>query len=216
MQIFGYEIQKFFGRKGHFFFEGLYQRVNRQALAPFFQAWLRRKGWILDAGSGSGHLAKVMGLRNACFLDLAWEQLKRFQGTEATGRFIQGNLQQLPFQDNVFDEVICSNVLHYTGLAGLKELLRVTKTGGQLLLAFLEDSEFTRAATNLAAFWCLFPPMMRDARFIDLKKLGKLNIQIVDSATVVFFPPFFQVRRKLPRKGLVVFILEKVRVDKPR
>jgi hypothetical protein len=36
MHIFGYKIQQFYGAKGCFFFEGLYQQVNRQALAPFF------------------------------------------------------------------------------------------------------------------------------------------------------------------------------------
>ena len=212
MHIFGCEVQQYYGRKGYFFFEGLYQRVNRQALAPFFRPWLRQEGLILDAGSGSGYLAEVMGLKNACFLDLIWKQLKQCQDKWGPGRLIQGDLIQLPFHDDVFDEVICSNVLHYTGLAGLKELLRVTKPGGQLLLAFLEKSEFTRAAARLAVFLGLFPPLMRNARLIDLKEMPKLNIRIDDSATVVFFPPFFQAHRKLPRQGLVAFVLEKMRM----
>ncbi len=37
MHVFGSNVEKFFGQKGHFFFEGLYQSVNRQALAPFFR-----------------------------------------------------------------------------------------------------------------------------------------------------------------------------------
>lgn len=209
MLVFDHEVQQFYGRKGHFFFEGLYQRVNRQALAPFFRPWLRREGWVLDAGSGSGHLAEELGLRNACFLDLTWEQISRLRGTGRPGCFMQGDLQLLPYQDNIFDDVICSNVLHYTGLAGLKELLRVTKPGGRLLLAFLEGSEFTRAATRLAVFWGLFPPLMRDARFIALEDLAQLNIQIEDSATVVFIPPLFQARRELPRQGLVALALKK-------
>jgi SAM-dependent methyltransferase len=154
-----------------------------------------------------------MGLSNACFLDLTWEKIKRCQDKRGRGHFIQGDIQLLPFQNNVFDEVICSNVLHYTGLAGLKELLRVTKSGGQLLLAFLESSELTQRATHLAVFWGVFPTLMREARFIDLAELAQLNIQIVDSATVVFFPPFFQAFRKLPRKGLVAFVLKKLRKD---
>jgi SAM-dependent methyltransferase len=211
MQIFDHEVQLFYGRKGFSFFEALYQQVNRQALAPFFIPWLRKERWVLDAGSGSGNLAEIMGLKTPYFLDLTWEQLKWCRDKGTPGHFVQGDIQQLPFQDNVFDEVVCSNALHYTGLDGLKELLRVTKPGGQLLLAFLEGSEFTRLATRFAVFWNLFPPLMRDARFIDLEELPKLNIKIVDSATVVYFPPFFQVRRKLPRQGLVAFALEKVR-----
>jgi SAM-dependent methyltransferase len=213
MHIFGYKIQQFYRRKGNYFFEELYQQVNRQALAPFFRLWFHRKGLILDAGSGSGHLAETMGFSNACFLDLTWEKIKRCKDKRARGQFIQGDIQHLPFQNNVFDEVICSNVLHYTGLAGLKELLRVTKSGGQLLLAFLENSELTQWATHLAVFWGLFPSLMREAQFIDLAELAQLNIQIVDSSTVVFLPPFFQAFRKLPRKGLVVFVLKKLRKD---
>lgn len=213
MHIFDYKIQQFYGRKGYFFFEELYRQVNRQALAPFFRPWFRRKGLVLDAGSGSGHLAETIGLSNACFLDLTWERIRRCQDKRCQGHFIQGDIQQLPFQNNVFDEVICSNVLHYTGLTGLKELIRVTKSGGRLLLAFLESSELTQRATQLAVFWGVFPSLMREARFIDLAELSQLNIQIIDSATVVFLPPFFLALRKLPRKGLVAFVLKKLRKD---
>jgi ubiquinone/menaquinone biosynthesis C-methylase UbiE len=59
---------------------------------------------------------------------------------------VQGDIQLLPFQNNVFDEVICSNVLHYVGLAGLKKLLRVTKSDGQLLLAFRKTQSFHKRA----------------------------------------------------------------------
>jgi SAM-dependent methyltransferase len=207
------KFNNFMEKKG-VFFEGLYQQVNRQAPAPFFRPWLHRKGLVLDAGSGSGHLAEAMGLSNTCFLDFTWEQIKRCKDRGSPGWFIQSDIQQLPFHDNIFDEVICSNVLHYTGSAGLKELIRVTKPGGQLLLAFLESSELTHIATYLAVFWGMFPQLMRDARLIDLKELDQPNIRILDSATVVFLPPFFQVSRKLPRQGLVAYALKKLGVKK--
>ena len=209
MHLFDYEIQKFYGPNGHFHFEELYKQVNHQALAPFFRPWLHKEGRILDAGSGSGHLAGELGLSNACFLDITWEQIKRFLDRGAPKGLIQGDIKLLPFQDNAFDMVICSNVLHYTGLAGLKELLRVTKPDGQLLLSFLERSEFTRAAINPAVFLCIFPPLMRNAHFIALEDFAQLDIQIEDSATVGFFPPFFGILRELPRQGLVAFALRK-------
>lgn len=216
MHVFGYEVQQFYGRGGYLFFDEVYQQVNRHALAPFFRPRLLREGLILDAGSGTGNLAKELGLKNACFLDLTWEQIKRFRLRGTPGLFIQGDVQQLPFADNAFDQVISSNVLHYTGLAGLKELLRVTKPGGQMLVAFLEGSEFTRAATRLAVSWGLFPPLMKDARFIDLADLAQLNMQVEDSATVFFLPPSFQARRELPRQGLVAFVLKKGRSGNTR
>jgi ubiquinone/menaquinone biosynthesis C-methylase UbiE len=210
VHVFGNKIQQFYGGKESFFFERLYQQVNHQALAPFFCPWLHRKGLILDAGSGSGHLAEALGLSNACFLDFTWEQIKQCRDKRGPERLIQGDIQQLPFHDNFFDKVICSNVLHYTGSAGLKELIRVTKPGGQLLLAFLESSELTQIATNLAVFWGIFPQLMYDAQLLDLKELDQPNIQILDSATVVFLPPYFQAQRNFPRQGLVAYVLKKL------
>ena len=209
MHVFGSNVQQFYGQKGRFFFDELYQRVNHQALAPFFRPWLQQEGWVLDAGSGSGHLAEELGLKDACFLDFTWEQIKQLRNKGLPGSFIRGDLQQLPFKDNTFDEVISSNVLHYTGLTGLKELLRVTKSNGQLLLAFLEGSDFAQFACRQAVFWGLFPHFMKDARFINIEELAKLNIRIEDSATVIFIPPFFQTRRRIARIGLVAFVLKK-------
>ena len=211
MSSFDREVQQFYGRRERLFFDELYHQVNRQALAHFFQPRLRREGRVLEAGSGSGHLAKELGLRDCCFLDLTREQLKRFQDTGTPGLFIHGDIQWLPFADNVFEQVICSNVLHYTGLAGLRELLRVTKPGGKLLVAFLENSYFTRAAARLAVSWGLFPPLMSDARFIELADLAQLNVHVEDSATVMFIPPLFRAVRSLPRQGLVAFVLKKGR-----
>jgi len=44
LHTFGNKIQQFYGGKGSFFFEALYQPVNQQALAPFFRLWLHGKG----------------------------------------------------------------------------------------------------------------------------------------------------------------------------
>jgi SAM-dependent methyltransferase len=212
MRVFGYEVQHFYGRGRRPFFDELYQQVNRQALAPFYRPWLRPGGRVLEAGSGSGHLAGELGLKNCYFLDLTWEQIKRFQDTGTPGFFVHGDLQQLPFEANTFAQVICSNVLHYTGLPGLTELVRVTQPGGQMLVAFLENSYFTRAAVRLAVAWGLFPPLMQDAKFIELADLAQLNLRVEDSATVIFMPPLFQASQALPRQGLVAFVLQKKEV----
>ena len=212
MPDFARALQCFYG-PGHFLFDWLYQTVNRQALAPFFRSRLRRRGRILDAGAGSGHLAKELGLQGGYFLDLTWEQLKRCRERLVFGFFIQADLESLPFRDGTFDGVISSNVLHYTGLAGLKELLRVTKSGGQLLLAFLEGSNFTTAAIWLLVSLGLFPFIFREARFIDLAELEHLDIQVKDSTTIIFLPPLFKAIRQGPRFGLVAFDLEKGKMN---
>jgi hypothetical protein len=51
---------------------------------------------------------------------------------------------------------------------------------------------------------------MYDAQLLDLKELDQPNIQILDSATVVFLPPYFQAQRNFPRQGLVAYVLKKL------
>lgn len=209
--VLGYQVQQFYRKEERPFFDELYRRVNREALAPFFRWRLCQKGPILDAGAGSGHLARELGLRSACFLDLSREQVMQLPVAGLTGLFIQGDVAHLPFGDNSFVQVVCSNVLHYTGLAGLEELIRVTRPGGQILVAFLEGSSFTRAALSLAISSGLFPPLMRNIPFIEITALSQLSVEVEDSTTVVFIPPTFTTARGAPRVGLVAFALRKGR-----
>jgi SAM-dependent methyltransferase len=193
------------------FFEKLYRLVNHQALAPYFSARLHRGGKILDAGSGPGSLARELNLSNACFVDISLDHVKVCRENIGRGIYAQADIGHLPFSDNCFDSVICSNVLHYTGLDGLRELLRVTKGGGQLLLAFLEDSMFTRSMIRTMIDSGLFPESIIDATLIDIHSFMEMGVTIKDSATVVLLPPFFlfRTRKDLPRRGLVIFELEK-------
>ncbi len=203
------EVRNFYNAGGLLLFEELVRRVNHQAIGPFFRTKLRRHGRILDAGSGQGYLADELGLEGAYSVDLSRDQIKRCCQRKGTGYFIQTDLGSIPFRDGTFDVVICSNVLHYTGLAGIQELLRVTKKGGQMLLAFLEESDFTRAGIRLGVSMGLFPTMMLNATLIDLPVFLQLDITVKDSASIVFLPPFFHASRESPQRGLVAFELEK-------
>jgi SAM-dependent methyltransferase len=208
MDLFYYEVQKYY-RNRNPLFEEIFHLVNRQAIAPFFRTRLRRRRRILDVGSGSGHLARELGLYGAYFVDLVWEKMEQCRRNMGTGFFVQADLSHLPFGEGFFDGVICSNVLHYTGIAGLREILRVTKEGGQIFIAFLENSSFTRTAVRMGISLGLFPSMLEQARLIDLADLAQLGVKITDSATVGFFPPLFEARREISRQGLVVFELER-------
>jgi len=101
---------------------------------------------LLDAGCGEGrhcfgaleHGARVVGL------DLDRDSLQpavgglRTRGEELgrLGAMIQGNTFHLPFRDETFDKVICSEVMEhvhdYVGAA--RELARVTKPGGTVAI----------------------------------------------------------------------------------
>lgn len=209
MDYFFRRIQEFYDCNTHPLFDSLYAWINRYALAPYFREWLNPKGKVLDAGTGAGHLAKELNLEDAIFLDLSWEQVRRFKEFGTPGLFIQGDCADLPFINDAFDQAICSNVLHYTGSKGLEELIRVTKPGGQLLVAFLEDSQFTQAFTRIAATLGVFPTWMRHAPLIRLSDLDRYDLEIMDQATVAGVPPVVWAYRNLPPMGLVSLVLRK-------
>jgi SAM-dependent methyltransferase len=99
---------------------------------------------LLDAGCGEGrhcfgaleHGARVVGLD----LDLASLRpavgglRKRGEELSSLGAMIQGDAFHLPFRDESFDKVICSEVMEHVHdyTAAARELARVTKPGGSL------------------------------------------------------------------------------------
>jgi SAM-dependent methyltransferase len=191
-------------------FNSLLQLVNRQAIAPFFRERIRRRGKVLDAGSGRGDLARELGIRHGYFVDLSLEQVRRCRlNLGHDGFFVQADLEHLPFKAACFDQVICSNALHYTGLRGMKELLRVTRKKGGLLLSFLENSFCTGLGIRLGILWGVFPPWMVNLKLIDLAELFRLKLKVLQKESVIFFPPRFRSVPGLLLRGLILLELEK-------
>ncbi len=207
MASFDSEVRTVYGRPNRLPFDEPYAQINRRALAPFFRPWLNRRGRILDAGAGRGDLA--LDLEDAWILDLARNQLVTFRDGTTARQFIQGDIRHLPFADNTFDLVLCSNVLHYTGLEGFRELVRVTRSGGHLLVAFFQDSPWTRNIVRVAVRWGWFPRCSLEARLIDISRLAALDLEEQDSLTVAGFPGFFFPLQPALRRGLVAMILKK-------
>ena len=203
------QVKKYFSIGPSSAFETLYRQVNRQVLAPFLRSYLGINDVILDAGCGQGDLAMQLELPHPCCTDLVFEQLRKGRHLGVMGSHVQSDLTHLPFQADTFDVVICANVLHYNGSSGLQELYRVTKSNGRLLLAFLERSDYTRWAINLAICWGIFPSFMREVPLFEISDFKKLNVIVEDSVTVVCIPPWFMVSRTAPRRGMVVFVLKK-------
>jgi SAM-dependent methyltransferase len=203
------DVKHFFNRGPAGAFDTLYRQVNRQVLAPFFRSCLETDGLVLDAGCGRGDLAAHLNLSHSFCIDVAFEPLRQGRRGGIAGPPVQSDLSHLPFETDTFDAVLCANALHYSGFSGLRELHRVTKPSGRLLLAFLERSDYTRWAIEWAICWGIFPPFFRDAPLIDISDFHRLNVIVEDSVTVIFLPPWFMVSRAAPRRGLVVYVLRK-------
>ncbi|WP_067999504.1 demethylmenaquinone methyltransferase [Nocardia pseudobrasiliensis] len=106
--------------------------------------WATRKALALRPGERVLDLAAGTGVSTAEFIKSgAWCVATDFsQGMLAAGRFrevpmVAGDATALPFADGVFDAVTISYGLRNVSDpdAGLRELLRVTKPGGRLVIA---------------------------------------------------------------------------------
>ena len=110
---------------------------------------------ILDAGCGYGLYALTLA-ENEYYVDALDLDRKRInnlntlcQESDVTSKYIhtyQGSLAALPFSNNVYDLIICSDVIeHITDdQAAVKELARVLKPGGRLILSVPYNSRHNR------------------------------------------------------------------------
>lgn len=124
-----------------------------------------REGTVLDAGCGTGAVARAVSVLlepmasvvavdvNASMLDAA----RRHQvGGDAAVDFETetGDLRELPFSEGVFDLVLCQHVLQYVAdrAGAVRELARVVKPGGPVWVVVwgaLADNPLFAAVTEL-------------------------------------------------------------------
>jgi SAM-dependent methyltransferase len=91
---------------------------------------------VLDAGCGDGALAALVTARSVVCVDqsLAAVDAAQARGLEAS----QADVQNLPFEDDSFDVVMCNWMLYHVQDLdrGLSELARVCRPGGRLVGAY--------------------------------------------------------------------------------
>lgn len=90
-------------------------------------------GRLLDLGCGDGYLLKRLGKFNAFGLDISLKRLKRVN----KDNLVQGDATKLPFKNNSFDVVVCSEVLEHVPDPKLliKEIKRVIKKSGNIIIS---------------------------------------------------------------------------------
>ncbi len=138
------------------FFMGTYVARNftktDNMTLPFVDLFSSDEGLILDAGCGSGRatveLSKVWKNGQIVAVDL-FESVEGIASKDLLGknlevagitervRIVKGNVLNLEFEDNTFDAAISVLLINNLGkakLTGLKELYRVLKPGGKILI----------------------------------------------------------------------------------
>jgi SAM-dependent methyltransferase len=118
--------------QSHWWYRGrrriVVQEIERLGLPPGAR--------ILDAGCGSGRmLDELVRFGDVSAIDLNPRGVAAARARGHAG-VMQGRIEDLPFPDQKFDLVTCLDVLEHTAddVHTLRELLRVTRRGGYLLV----------------------------------------------------------------------------------
>lgn len=150
---------------------------------------------ILEVGCGDGRIINplVNKYKNVCGLDISQESLKNVKTLK-----VVGSIEDLPFEDDNFDIVLCCEVLEHLPVEiyekSLKEIERVAKK--YILLSVPNNENLDILKISCPYCKCSFHPY-RHLRSYDLDKLKKIfeNFEVCKSEVVFTnekrYPPSF-------------------------
>lgn len=101
---------------------------------------------VLDAGCGIGKFSPLLNRAHSLVgVDFSWEGLIRFQKPHCPTSLLQADATRLPLQSGTFDLALCTQLIshlptHERRVALLRELARVLKPGGRLILTAMHYS----------------------------------------------------------------------------
>lgn len=130
--------------------------------AVFDKAVVGSKTRVLDAGCGAGlalRLAADLGA-SVSGIDASEPLLEVARTRLPSALLAQGDLEELPYQDDAFDVVTGFNSFQYAAnpIAALQEARRVAKPGGRVFVMTWGDPAGMEAAALVAALKPLLPP----------------------------------------------------------
>lgn len=138
----------------NFFFE-----INNNKTIDFI-GYRDNKLKILDVGCGTGNLLINLHNKNPNIkligIDISKEMIRVAKSkTEKLKNinFEMGDANNLPFENEYFDYVVCSNSLHHHphALTSIKEMTRVLKKNGRLIIV----DGFTNCCLRKIYFWII-------------------------------------------------------------
>ena len=112
----------------HIFIQRYWQRKRYKIIMNF----TKKDALTLDIGCGSSKI--FMSLKNAVGLDIDLKKLRYLR--KESNRLIRGDINFLPFKDEGFEYVICSEVIEHVPYRAeiFQEMSRVLKQNGTLII----------------------------------------------------------------------------------
>jgi SAM-dependent methyltransferase len=161
---------------------------------------------ILEVGSGLSPM--ITDSDRVIYSELSFPALRFLKNTQKRGSFVVADAAHLPFKAGTFPQVICSEVLEHLpkDRRALKEMARVMKQGGSLILTFPHRQAYFAGDDRFVNHFRRYEldemmEMLREAGLspTDVQKvLGPL--EKITMMTVIAFISLLQ-RRKGKRRG---------------
>ena len=153
---------------------------------------------VLDVGCGQGaFLEQIKEYKSISGVDYSEKAIIKIK-TLMNGNFRVSEANNLPFNDNSFDTVICFSVFHYFNSVNyskevINELVRVTKPLGQILIGDIKDFDkkdiyfSTRLRENRGTVQQVKSvttdhQFYKKDLFLDIAKTNNLKIQVIDES----------------------------------
>lgn len=159
---------------------------EHQGYTPYFLAFMDRclahlgpGARVLEVGCGDGFFSSEMARRKLTVtgIDLSPEAVRRAQERTPSGLFLVHDVTHpLPFDDDSFSAVWCSEVLEhlFSPLYVLQEIYRVLQPGGMALLTVPYHGLLKNLMISAFAFERHFDPEYPHLRFFTIRSLSSL------------------------------------------
>lgn len=111
------------------------------------------RGKLLDCGCGEGHLLQELS-GEKYGVDSSRSALRKAGERNPDAEILHGYLEHLPFDDNYFDVVICSEVLEHIKdfPKAVSEIIRVTKKAGIMIITVPNERNWTLCRATMLRF----------------------------------------------------------------
>ena len=149
---------------------------------------------ILDVACGTGRFFSVYGKRKIYGVDISSDMLNQCRKTNKKAILKVCDATKIPYPDNKFDVVITSQFIEHIPQYKqvIKEMVRVTKSGGSVIIDFPNKISLTYLPTKMR----IVMGKLRHLNLFtksDIKKLAKENNLIIKDIenTVIITPNIF-------------------------